>query len=62
MHAEREADLTAVMEIMFNEMPDNLLPRDNCGFAVIVVARVGLLPVGWRPAGDRFLHSLPRGL
>src|SRR6266545_6886185 len=61
MHAEREADLTAVMEIMFNEMPDHPLPRDNRGLAV-VVARVGLLPVGRRPAGDRILHPLPRRL
>src|SRR6266508_544581 len=62
MHAECEADLAAMMQIMFNEMPDNPLPRDNRGLAVIVVARISLLPVGRRPAGDRFLHTLPRGL
>jgi hypothetical protein len=29
MHAEREADRTTVMEIMFNEVPDNPLLRDR---------------------------------
>src|SRR5215207_1781466 len=59
MHAEREADLAAMMEIMFDEMPDNPLPRDNRGLAVIVVARIGLLPVGRRPASNCLMHALP---
>src|SRR5215216_2268652 len=62
MHTERKANLAAVMEIMLNEMPDNPLPCDDRRLAVIVVARIGLLPVGRRPAGDRFLHALPRSL
>src|SRR5215813_13989588 len=61
MHAERERDLTAVMQIMFNEVPDYPRARDGRWLAG-VLACIGLLPVGRGPTGDRFLHPLPRSL
>src|SRR5215207_2484053 len=62
MHAEREADLAAVMDIMLNEMPDDPLPRDDRRLAIVIVARIGLLPISRCPAGDCLMHALPCGL
>ncbi len=56
MRAQRERHLAAVVEIVFDQVPDHPLARQDGRLAWI-----GHGPLLWRRAGDRRVHQLPRG-
>ena len=58
MHTERPRNLSAVVKVVFDEMPDNPLARERIWLAFIL-SLIGLLPLGGRPAYHCLLHDLP---
>lgn len=56
VNPERERHLAPVMQVVFEQVPDDPVPGDLPRL-VWLLAWVRLLPLGRRPAGDGFLHE-----
>src|SRR5436305_3491500 len=61
MHADRDSELAAMMEVVRAHAPDNPLARERVVFP-LVGKLVGLREIGDIPAGERLLDHLPGGL
>ena len=55
--AENEGEFTAVMNVVFEHMPDNILAR-TCG-TLFAVRWEDMLKIGRSPASKRILDQLP---
>ena len=60
MRTQSDGDLTAVMDIVLNQMPDHPLARNHFRFAVIL-PRPSLRPISLRPSSYGIVHAHPSG-
>ncbi len=59
MHTESERDLTTVMHIMFDQMPDDPLARKGFFLSIVIGIVKNFLQVSNRPTLKGILNHLP---